>query len=88
MPQIFISAGHGGLEGGVTDPGALVPGTTEAAEMIRIRDLVLAELRSRQFDVLSVPDDLSDSQTLGWINARATLQDVALEIHAGSFSNP
>lgn len=88
MPQIFISAGHGGLEGGITDPGAVVPGTTEAAEMIRIRDLVLAELRSRQFDVLSVPDDLSDRQTLSWINARATAQDVALEIHAGSFGNP
>lgn len=87
MAQIFISAGHGGIEGGVTDPGAVVPGTTEAAEMIRIRDLVVAELRSRQFEVLAVPDDLSDSQTLSWINARARPQDVALEIHAGSFSN-
>lgn len=87
MAQIFISAGHGGTEGGVTDPGAVVPGTTEAAEMIKIRDLVVAELLSRQFKVLSVPDDLSDSQTINWINARASLQDVALEIHAGSYSN-
>ncbi|PSR12647.1 cell wall hydrolase, partial [filamentous cyanobacterium CCP3] len=49
MAQIFISAGHGGLENGVVDPGAVLPGTTEAAGMIQIRDLVVGELRSRRF---------------------------------------
>lgn len=88
MGQIFISAGHGGYEGGVLDPGAIVPGTTEAAEMIRIRDLVVPELRSRGFGVLAVPDDLSNDQTLNWINSRCRIDDVALEIHAGSFNNP
>ncbi|MGG6240006.1 hormogonium tapered terminus morphoprotein TftA [Nodosilinea sp. AN01ver1] len=88
MAQIFISAGHGGLENGVVDPGAVLPGTTEAAEMIQIRDLVVAELRSRSFAVLSVPDDLSAAQTLAWINARCRPEDVALEIHAGAFSDP
>ncbi|MEO1298722.1 MAG: cell wall hydrolase, partial [Cyanobacteria bacterium J06636_16] len=52
------------------DPGATVPETTEAVEMISIRDLVVPELRSRGFEVLSVPDDLSNEQTLAWINAR------------------
>ena len=88
MAQIFISAGHGGFENGVVDPGAVLPNTTEAAEMIQIRDLVVAELRSRQLAVLSVPDDLSATQTLAWINARCRPEDVALEIHAGVFSDP
>lgn len=88
MGQIFISAGHGGFEDGVLDPGATTQSTTEAAEMIRIRDLVVPELRSRGFDVLAVPDDLSNEQTLGWVNARCRLDDVALEIHAGAFSSP
>lgn len=88
MAQIFISAGHGGFENGVVDPGAVLPNTTEAAEMIQIRDLVVAELRSRQLAVLSVPDDLSAAATLAWINARCRPEDVALEIHAGVFSDP
>ena len=88
MAQIFISAGRGGFEDGVVDPGATLPGTTEAAEMIQIRDLVVAELRSRNLAVLSVPDELSAAQTLAWINARCRPEDVALEIHAGAFSDP
>ncbi|HEY9737895.1 MAG TPA: N-acetylmuramoyl-L-alanine amidase [Trichocoleus sp.] len=88
MAQIFISAAHGGFENGVLDPGAIVPGTTEAAEMIRLRDLIVPELRSRGFTVLSVPDDLSASDTLGWINARCRPGDVALEIEAGAFNQP
>ncbi|NEP15910.1 MAG: cell wall hydrolase [Leptolyngbya sp. SIO4C1] len=88
MPQIFISAGHGGFENGVRDTGAVVEGTTEAQEMIRIRDLVVPELRSRGFQVLAVPDDLSLAQTLSWINARARVGDVALEIHAAHHSSP
>ncbi len=87
MAQIFISAGHGGIENGVRDTGARVAGTTEAQEMIALRDLVVPELRSRGYDVLSVPDDLSLLQSIDWINARAKTGAVALEIHAESFSN-
>ncbi|MEO0986894.1 MAG: N-acetylmuramoyl-L-alanine amidase [Cyanobacteria bacterium J06639_14] len=88
MGQIFVSAGHGGFEDGLLDPGATVPETTEAAEMMSIRDLVVPELRSRGFEVLAVPDDLSNAQTLEWINARCRLNDVALEIHAGASTSP
>jgi hypothetical protein len=88
MGKIFISAGHGGYEDGSLDMGVTVPGTTEAAEMIRIRDLVVPELRSRGFEVLAVPDDLSNEQTLNWINTRCQADDVALEIHAGAASSP
>ena len=88
MGRIFISAAHGGQENGVTDPGAVIGGTTEAREMILTRDLVVTELRSRGFEVLSVTDDLSATQTLDWINARSRSGDVALEIHTDAFSNP
>ena len=88
MGRIFISAGHGGIEQGGRDPGSIVGNTTEAQEMILLRDQVVPELRSRGFEVLSVPDDLSSSQTIGWINTRVKAGDVALEIHADAFSNP
>lgn len=88
MGRIFISAGHGGLEDGRRDPGSIVGGTTEAQEMIQLRDLIVQELRSRNFEVLSVPDDLSAAQSLSWINLRHRAGDVALEIHADSFTNP
>lgn len=88
MAQIFISAAHGGFENGVLDPGAIIPGTTEAAEMIRLRDLIVPELRSRGFSVQAVPDDLSAAQTISWINARCRTDDVALEIQAGAFTDP
>jgi hypothetical protein len=88
MGRIFISAAHGGKENGLLDPGAVVAGTTEAREMILMRDLLVAELRSRAIEVLAVPDDLSFQQTLDWINQRGNANDVSLEIHADSANNP
>ncbi len=88
MGRIFISAGHGGQENGVFDPGAIAGGTTEAAEMIALRDLIVPELRSRRFEVFSVPDGLGLVQSIDWINARSQRGDIAVEIHADAFSNP
>lgn len=88
MGRIFISAGHGGIEEGSRDPGAVVTGTTEAQEMILLRDQVVPELRSRGFEVLSVPDDLSLTGTIQWINLRDRPGDIALEIHADAATNP
>ena len=87
MAQIFISAGHGGFENGITDTGAKVDGITEAQEMISIRDLIVPALRSRGLKVLSVPDDLSLQDSISWINARSRDGDIALEIHLGAFQN-
>ena len=87
MAQIFISAGHGGFENGILDSGSKVDDVSEAQEMIRIRDLIVPELRSRGFEVLSVPDDLSLQQSINWINARSRAGDIALEIHVGAFQN-
>ena len=88
MGRIFLSAGHGDRINGVSEPGAIVAGTTEAREMILTRDLVVAELRSRGSEVLSVPDELSPRATYDWINSRGSRTDVALEVRANAFSNP
>lgn len=87
MGRIFISAAHGGKENGLLDPGSVVAGTTEAQEMILLRDLVVSELRTRGVEVLSVPDDLSFRQTLDWINVRGRSDDVAIELHADAANN-
>lgn len=88
MTRIFLSAGHGGFENGIRDPGTVAGGTTEAQEMIRIRDLVVGELRSRGLQVISVPDDLSQTQTIDWINTHSRPGDIALELQMGGSSNP
>ena len=85
MAQFFVSAGHGGYENGVLDPGYVLGNTTEAAQMRSLRDMVLAELRAQGYDALPVPDDLSAAQTITWINERCNPKDVALELHAGVF---
>ncbi|BAY24589.1 cell wall hydrolase/autolysin [Calothrix sp. NIES-2100] len=88
MGRIFISAAHGGKETGGIDPGTIAGGTTEAKEMILLRDLIVTELRARNFEVLAVPDDLSAANTIAWINSRGRSTDVALEIHADAASSP
>lgn len=88
MGRIFISAGHGGIENGKMDPGSIVAGTSEAQQMILLRDAIVPELRSKNVEVLSVPDSLSAQGSIDWINSRYRRGDVALEIHANSFSNP
>lgn len=88
MGSIFVSAGHGGFEGTERDPGAMAFGTTEAQELILIRDLLVPELRQRGIETFSVPDTLSLVQTIAWINDRCRAGDVAIEMHADAFSNP
>lgn len=87
MGRIFISAGHGGIRDGRRDPGAIVDGVVEAQEMISLRDLVVQHLRSRNYEVLSVPDDLNLTQTVEWINSRSRVGDVALELHADAVAD-
>jgi hypothetical protein len=82
MGRIFLSAGHGGIEDGVRDPGVIISGTTEAQEMILLRDQVVPLARSQGLEVLTVPDDLGLQDTIDWINSRSRPDDVALELHA------
>ncbi|HEY9668504.1 MAG TPA: N-acetylmuramoyl-L-alanine amidase [Coleofasciculaceae cyanobacterium] len=82
MVKIFLSAGHG-----AGDPGARAGGASEEKEMIETRNAVVKELRSRDLEVLWVPDTLTLKQTIYWINDHSSRGDVALEIHADAFSN-
>jgi hypothetical protein len=59
MGRIFLSAGQGGIEQTVQNSGIIPGGTTATQEMIWVRDLVAAELRSRGLTVYSVGDDLN-----------------------------
>lgn len=88
MGQIFLSAGHGGYENGVRDPGTVAAGITEAEEMMKIRDLIVFNLRSQSIQVQAVPDNLSQVQSIDWINARSGNDDLALEIQASGSPNP
>jgi N-acetylmuramoyl-L-alanine amidase len=82
MVRIFLSAGHG-----AGDPGASAGGTTESAQLMKMRDAAVKEMRSRGLDILWVPDTLDLKQTIHWINDNSRRGDVALEIHADALSN-
>src|SRR5262245_59657901 len=80
MGKIFISAGHS-----LQDPGASpVFGTTEAEEMICVRDAAMLALQRRKVAVVAVSDTLSLTTTITFINANAVGGDVAVEIHGNS----
>jgi N-acetylmuramoyl-L-alanine amidase len=81
MGKIFISAGHH-----LNDPGATAFGTTESREMMLTRDLVVRELREQGVEFDSVPDNLTLTGTIQWINSRAKRGDVALELHGNAFN--
>jgi hypothetical protein len=88
MVRIFLSAGHGGFENGVRDPGTVAAGIIESQEMIKIRDQVVTKLRSQNMTVFAVPDHLSQIETIDWINSKALAGDIALEIQASGSPNP
>jgi N-acetylmuramoyl-L-alanine amidase len=85
--RIFVSAGHGGFDARFRNPGAGGGGTTEAAEMIVTKDLIVKELQSRGFNAAAPDDQLSLPDTVTWINNRGSYQDLAIEIHMGAYDN-
>lgn len=76
------------MEGGLIDPGAVAGNTTEAQQMILLRDQLIPEVRRLGLEILAVPDDLSAADTIKWINARARSGDIALEIQTDAFTDP
>lgn len=55
-------------------------------QLVLLRDRVIAELQSRQWEVLLVPDDLSLSNSIQWVNDRSFPGDIALAIDNNSKS--
>jgi N-acetylmuramoyl-L-alanine amidase/Mannosyl-glycoprotein endo-beta-N-acetylglucosaminidase len=86
MGRIFIAATYGGIEVGEQEPNSALSAVSEAPEMLLLRDLAVAELRGRSFEVVSVPDFDRVQQSIDWINQRAHSGDVALGIHADAYA--
>lgn len=84
-PVILVNAGHH-----LKDNGASHQDVIEAIECMRIRDAFVPVLRERGYTVEVVPDHLTLSQSIAWVNAKApNLNDgLAVDIHlnAGSTS--
>jgi len=80
--NVTITAGHGG-----SDPGAVYGGTTEAALMTGLRDLVAAKLRA---NFHTVRTDGARWQNLPLVHALTLIPgaDVALELHTNAATNP
>jgi N-acetylmuramoyl-L-alanine amidase len=82
MPKtIAISAGHQpGLDNGAASGGLL-----EANLTIQIADRVVDVLRKHGVPVLYVPNNISLTATIGWINDRASqINGCAIDIHINS----
>jgi Mannosyl-glycoprotein endo-beta-N-acetylglucosaminidase/N-acetylmuramoyl-L-alanine amidase len=86
MGRIFIAATYGGIEVAAQEPNSALNAATEAPEMLLLRDLAVAELRGRNFEVISVPDFERVQQAIEWIDRRAHSNDVALGIHADAYA--
>ena len=88
MSKIFISAGHSVFEGLFRDLSEGVGGTSEIAELVATRDLLIAELRSRGIAIAVPSDDLNLDEMVAWINSRATSQDIALALNLDTVTSP
>ena len=74
MGRIFINAGISELD--------KIAGVIKAAQqLILLRDQIVAELRSRGCQVFSVPEDLSQGESIQWINQRALFGDIAISLY-------
>jgi hypothetical protein len=87
MGRVFVSVGHRGIDGDRNSLAATVDHAMLVREMNLIRDLMVQSLRSANYDVLAVPDDLNTTQAIDWINARSRSGDVALELCSGAFED-
>ncbi|WP_088891140.1 hormogonium tapered terminus morphoprotein TftA [Leptolyngbya ohadii] len=84
MPRIFVAAAYGEPE----DQHSALPGEIDRVlavqETILLRDRVVQFLRSRNYDAVAVPDELSLSQSIDWINRRSQQGDLALSLQVAS----
>jgi N-acetylmuramoyl-L-alanine amidase len=89
MRKIFIFAGNSTNEREATSYlNSHFIDMTEAQQTILLRDEIVAELRSRNIQVLAVPEDLDLDSAIKWINLRSSREDLALAIHADTSSHP
>ena len=87
MGRIFICAIYGGYEGAAAEPETIGSAPNEAREMVFLRDLIVPELRNRNFEVVAVPDFERPALSIDWIDRRAKPGDIALGIHADAYAH-
>ena len=85
MPKAVINYGHGPLNSGGYDPGAIGPtGYRESTQNKEVGERVVVKLKANGWDVLTIKDgDLADITN----QANAFKPDTFISIHADSFSN-
>ena len=86
MSKITINYGHGPLNSGGNDPGAVAPdGYQESTETREVGSKAVAKLKANGWDVLAIQDgDLVDVTN----QSNAFKADYFISIHANSFSDP
>lgn len=82
MGRIFLAGGQSSLRTDHLDLNLAASWIMEAQEVSAVRDLVVQILRSRHYELLLVPSDLSLEQAVDWINIRSQRGDVALQLCA------
>ncbi len=85
MGKIFLSVAYGGYESSDSEVG-LTTSTTEAKEVLFLRDLIVPELRARGIEVVAVPETENILSTIAWINQRSKPGDIALSLHADAYA--
>jgi N-acetylmuramoyl-L-alanine amidase len=80
--KLLLVAGHDLRR----DPGAVANGTTEAAEMAALRDLVAAQVRrlDPKRVVLLDNDKHSLGETLAWVRASSAAGDLLVDLHCNA----
>lgn len=83
MTTFAVTAGHGG-----SDPGAIAAdGTTEAALMVELRDIVAHKLRGNQYNVRT-DGGWRKNLPLPYALTLIPGSKVAIELHTNAFTNP
>ena len=84
--KVTINAGHGPMNSGSFDPGAVAPdGYQESTETAEVGARVVAKLKANGWDVLAIQDgDLFDVTN----QSNTFKSDAFISIHADSFTSP
>ncbi len=81
MGRVFVAVGHGEIE---ADLNPVLDGGAAAQTASLIQDLVVNYLRANQYEAAAVPDNLTVTEALNWINSHAQRGDVAIQIHVSN----
>ncbi|MGB3532814.1 MAG: N-acetylmuramoyl-L-alanine amidase [Microcoleaceae cyanobacterium] len=88
MGRIFLSAGQARIQHHIQHPSIKIGATTVIQEIIWLRDLVAAELRSRGLSVYAVPDEFNPVSRIDWINHHCDTTDIAIELQTNISTRP